>query len=154
MPIITCISQSFTHWPCSRSLTSLCCLQSGKTNFTHGEYNPTRNILKTLHLTSWVARLAVRVSEAAKGGKKKVQFCQSVEKKKEKKTPGNSTLFTGAATWPTAPKSPKQPISVCSQREHCAVSFHPCSALAVDPLKVYQLNALPAAAVQLVFCGE
>lgn len=153
MPIITCISQSFTHWPCSRSLTSLCCLQRAKTNFTHGEYNPTQSILKTLHLTSWVARLAVQVSEAAKGGKKKRSSSASLWKKR-KKNPGNSTLFTGAATWPTALKSPKQPISVCSQREHCAVSFHPCSALAVDPLKVYQLNALPAAAVQLVFCGE
>lgn len=96
----------------------------------------------------------MQVSEAAKGGKKQSSSKTAVCGNKKKKNPGNSTLFMGAATWPTAPKSPKQPISVGSQREHCAVSFHPCSALTVDPLKVYQLNALPTAAVQLVFCGE
>lgn len=107
----------------------------------------TWSILKTLHLTGWVARLAQckSLKPPPPPSKKKTGQLKhaSVWKKKKERILGNSTLFTGAATWPSAPKSPKQPISVCFQRVHWAVSSPPRGALTAEPFKVYQLNALP-----------
>lgn len=154
---ITCMSQSLTHWPCSRSWISLCCLPRGTQ--TSCMANIIQPEASWKHFTwpagwrDWLCKCQ-KLPKGRERKKKQQSSSASLWKKEGKKIPGKSTLFTGAATWPTAPKSPKQPISVCSQRERRAVSLHPCCALTVDPLKVYQLNALPTAAVQLVFCGE